>query len=262
MKKSLALTVLSSAMVVSMALATTHAVAANAVSINGNACGSYTGVTFDQNGNLKLSGILTCIGDVDGDSDNTPEDPITPPKDPVDPPEVVLPEDGDEPANCSANDKKLVSAKYSLFEHSWLKPIGANVRTPVILKPSEVFTIKIDKPQGAVGYGHLNTINSTQLAGARTVVVSQCPGSMEPIQPIGWDGQGDNPCQTVGMEDKLSVTFYESVPKGSSQCRLDPNGQYYFNIKHQYSNGKNSCVGSQCYFAYEYNMDVSKRHTK
>lgn len=253
MKKSLVLTTMSSALVVSMALAANTAIAANTtIKINGTACGSYTAVSFDQNGNMSLAGNLTCL------DNGEPLDPVFPPivtdpdPDPTNPPV---------PGSCDVADSKLISNTYSLFEHDWLRALGTDARNPVILQSSEVFTIKINKPQGGLGYGFLNTINARKSA-IRTAVVSECPGSMVPANSIGWNGTGSNPCSVTGIEDKLSLTFYESVPIGAGQCRLDPSKQYYFNVKNIDANGSNSCAGKECDFAFSYSMDVSKRHTK
>ena len=257
MKRNLALTTLSSVLVVSMALSANQAVAEEStIFINGKSCGSFNQVSIDKSGRLTLTGDnLTCLGA--SDETNPPNPPNPPgPTNPTNPPT-----DPEVPGSCDAADSKLISKTYSLFEHDWLRALGTDARNPVILQPSEVFTIKINKPNGGLGYGFLNTINAKKSA-IRTAVVSACPGSMVPAKSLGWNGIGKNPCSVTGIEDKLALTFYESVPIGAGQCRLDPDTQYYFNVKNMNADGSNSCVGRECDFAFSYNMDVSKRHTK
>ena len=87
----------------------------------------------------------------------------------------------------------------------------------------------------------------------RTVVISECPGSMTPAPSTS--PFGGNPCEVVGMEDQLTWTFDQKVPRGATQCRLDPAKQYYVNIKHQSADKKASCTSAACYFSYEYKMN-------
>ena len=57
------------------------------------------------------------------------------------------------------------------------------------------------------------------------------------------------------MEDQLTWSFDTKVPRGSTQCRLDPSKQYYINVKHQSADEKASCDFAECYFSYEYKMN-------
>ena len=237
MKKNLALTALSSALIVSMALTANTAMAANTtIKINGNACGNYTGVTFDQNGNMSLAGNLTCLA---GGGPLDPVDPV----DPVDPGNPGNPACGTAPSGLIVKD-----------DFDWLAGIDSDIRNAIKLTPTQVYSVKIKNQGGARAYGHLNTLNTIYEAGARKVVVSECPGSMVPVGEVAANGR--NACEVNGVENKLSWSFDSKSPRGVGQCRLDPSKQYYVNIKHLDEDGKNSCKAGLCQFTYSYRMQT------
>lgn len=244
MKNGFVLAGLSSALTVVAALAASTAVAEGLpVTINTTACGTYTNIAFDKNGHLILTGDLSCLA-----SSVPTNPPVTTP--PVTTPPVTTPPVDSGSAACGVLPAGVVARN----DHPWNQEIGSNVRTPITLKKDEVYSLKINKPVGAIkGYGTISTISTTSAAGMRTVVISECPGSMTPAPSTS--PFGGNPCEVVGMEDQLTWTFDQKVPRGATQCRLDPAKQYYVNIKHQSADKKASCTSAACYFSYEYKMN-------
>ena len=241
MKKVSVSTALGSIMLASMAFAVNQAAAVGLpVIVNNEVCGTYTDVVFDKSGKLNLTGNLTCLSEGGAPNPPGPTDPNPPgPTDP-NPPGPTDPGI----ASCGAPPADLIARN----DVAWLQRVATNSKQPVVLKDSQIFSLKINKPAGKNGYGTFDTINLTMNAGARTAVVSECPGSMKSITA----GLPIDACKVVGMETGFRWTFDKQVPAGVYECRLDPNKQYYINITHQDHNGKNSCVGSQCYFSYNH----------
>lgn len=238
MKIKFVLTALSSTLVASIALAAASHAAAEGLSVtlNDKACGSYTSVAFDSRGHLQLKGDLTCLN-----TSGTVGPPIVVPPTEVPPTEVP-----DVPAGCGTVPTNM-QVKHN---HPWNVSIPSDIRASIALKPSEVYSFKINKPAGESGFGYLNTLPTANASATRTMVVSECPGSMKQVASLG----DFDACKVVGLESKLTWSYDAAVPRGVGQCRLDPNKQYYINIKHEDNTGKNACSGSQCYFTYGYEL--------
>ena len=138
----------------------------------------------------------------------------------------------------------------AVLNHDWTVGVSANVRIPTGIKPNETFAFKFNQPKNANGYGSISSINVSSASAERTMVISECPGKMESVSPAGtYDA-----CIVTGKEVSLKWSFNTTRPSGASQCRLDPNKEYYINIKHETQSGKNTCTTATCNFAYSYLM--------
>lgn len=236
MRNFFALTALSSVVVASMALVANSAMASELpVFVGGKNCGTFTAFSFDNNGGLQLTADLTCLKAAD------PADPADPVLPPVTPPIVT---DPSVPVSCGPTPTNMIANN----NNPWGTTISSDVRSPIALKKSQVYSLKLNKPAGVKGYGFFSSINTTRLAGMRTAVISECPGSMSATgTPFP---NGYNACEVTGTEAKISWSFDENSPPGPTQCRLDPNKTYYINVTHADKDGKNSCTGSTCYYTY------------
>ena len=205
---------------------------------------SYSQANF-IGGSLKL--VLSVDSCVAGGSEQpAPEQP-----DPEQPdPEQPDPEQPEQPANCTIP-ADIVWNK----NHAWDRELPADVRTPIALKGKQVYSLTINKPLQAdlKGSGSMINANTVSASGVRRMMISECPGSMVPVNSITIFGT--NACVVDGAEKKLAWSFDSKLPTDFNQCRLDPNKQYYVNISHQNAVGEPTCKSSECSFIYNYKFD-------
>ncbi len=64
----------------------------------------------------------------------------------------------------------------------------------------------------------------------RRMWFSECPGGQPIVDTYNYKGETKNACDVSGVEPKLSWS-QEVNPTYSTQCRLDPNKQYYLNYE-------------------------------
>ena len=252
MKSNVLLTTLSSALALSFTLAANQAVAevkmplTGTVTLGVTSCGSYTKATFDDAGNLKLVGDWTCLGgggETGGGETGGGETGGG---------ETGGGETGGDTvvdASCGTLPKGITAN----FNHPWDKSIASNIRMPIGLKGLDAYSLKMNKPAGIMGFGNVRVASTANVSANRTLVVSDCPGSMKPAKSSITHPNGYNACVSVGIENTVSWTHNLKNPS-VTECKLDPNKQYYINISHVSANGVNTCQTGTCSFIYDYNM--------
>ncbi len=243
MKKNLVLTALSSALAASIALTASQAVAevkmplTGTVTLGVTSCGSYTKATFDDVGNLTLVGDWTCLGgggETGGGETGGGE---------TDGGDIVV------DASCGTIPKGVTTN----FNHPWDKNIASNIRSPISLSGANAYSLKINKPIGVKGYGNIRVASTSGPEANRTLVISDCPGSMVPAKTSVTNRRGDNSCVSTGIENVLTWN-YNIEKEINGQCQLDPKKQYYINISHVSSTGWETCRTGSCTFIYDYNV--------
>ena len=253
MKDNFVLTALSSALAVSLALVASQAVAEIKVPLSGTVtlgetvCGSYSAAIFDESGNLKLVGNnWTCLGGETGDGETGDGE--------TGGGETGGGETGGGDPVVDASCGTMPSGVTTKFNHPWASAIAADVRNPIILNGSAIYSVKINNPVGVKGFGNITSAVTTKNSAERVMVISDCPGSMVPAKTSTVNARGENTCTAFGLEPSLAWSHDKALPRGTSQCRLDPNKQYYINVKHVNSQGVNTCKGADCFFIFDYNM--------
>jgi len=255
MKDNFVLTALSSALAVSFALVASQAVAEIKVPLSGTVtlgetvCGSYSAAIFDESGNLKLVGNnWTCLGGETGGGETGGGETGG---GETGGGETGGGETGGGDTTVDASCGTIPSGITTKFNHPWSDTIASDIRNQIGLKGANAYSLKMNNP-GVKGYGSVNAYNTTKSGGEKTIVISECPGSLVPAKSSITYANGYNACVNNGIEPVVSWSYHGSIPKGSSQCRLDPSKQYYINISHVDSAGQNSCSGPECFFIYSY----------
>ena len=245
MRNNHLLTTLSSAIAIAFVLTANQAAAEITLPLSGTVklgttdCGNYTQATFDKSGNLTLTGPdLKCLSGAGGGGGNDDKDD----KDDKD--------DNVVDAACGA----IPEGSVTNYNHDWKKSIVPDVNKPLSLKGESVYSLRINNADGLQGYGSVATHATARNSAQRTLIISECPGSLTPASSNVSLGTKDS-CVSTGTEPSLNWTYHKSVPSGKvSQCRLDPNKDYYVNIVHSDKEGGATCKGSECYFVFDYSV--------
>lgn len=237
--------------------------AAPTVTLNNTACGSYSAVKFDASGNVVITGEFNCLGSTGGSDGSTGgsdgstgggdgsaggSDGSTGGGD-----GSVGGSDGSTGGGDGSTGEDKIPEGVVFIDQPWSNNIASNVRDPIRLKSGQKYTIKMNKPlnPNVKGYGNIVHINTTNKYGVRTAVISEELGSMVPVAD-GGTFRGQSLCSTVGIEGVINWAYDTQYPRGL-YCRLDPTKQYYINIAHQDSTGKNTCTSGLCEFSPSYN---------
>lgn len=218
------------------------------ITVNGKSCGSYTDVAFNAQGHLVLKGDFTC-GTTTGQTDNS--------------------DNSDNSGNSgnSGNPTPSVCGTppengWRTVDHQWNLNIAANARAPLRLMGLETYSVKLineksvegqDISKGKGGYGTIKTYDLPGDIGVRTLVISECPNSMIPTGQDTFPGY--NPCISTASASTSIAWSHQLNNKILTQCSLDPNKQYYVNVKHVSAPKEElTCKTGSCVFLFDYSF--------